>query len=203
MRSPPSLHERHVVAERYHDAGPGACRHRARRPMRLRGRPLVPRRQVQLIRTLAGTRPQERIDFSLDANHLVRLREFLFEQGVTLLKSCHLDCIGIRLPTTLRRERRPGSSLLSPIRKARNKSIPGDRSPPVRLLKRPGRRQRMRAFSAGREAPTPEPPDRGSGMVPYVKSFTPSVINPVGVASADVNTEGVAREGVVPHRMRV
>lgn len=39
--------------------------------------------------------------------------------------------------------------------------------------------------------------------MPYVKSFTPSVLNPVGVASADVDTEGVAREGVVPHRMRV
>jgi len=31
-------------------------------------------------------------------------------------------------------------------------------------------------------------------MVPYVKSFTPSVINPVGVASADVDTEGVAEK---------
>ncbi len=44
-----------------------------------------------MIRTLAGTRPQERIDFSLDVNHLLRLGELLFKLCDSLVRSRGLD----------------------------------------------------------------------------------------------------------------
>ena len=52
--------------------------------LQLRLGPLAPRRQIQMIRTLAGQRPQERIDFSLDVNHLMRLASFRSSSAIRL-----------------------------------------------------------------------------------------------------------------------
>jgi hypothetical protein len=65
--------------------------------LQLRLGPLAPRRQIQMIRTLAGTRPQERIDFSLDVNHLLRLGELSFKLCDSLVPSCCLDGFRIQL----------------------------------------------------------------------------------------------------------
>ena len=71
-----SLHLASCAAETLHDAYRIARMLVARRGRRSFPRSPLPRRQIQMIRTLAGTRPQKCIDFSLDVNHLLGLHEF-------------------------------------------------------------------------------------------------------------------------------
>ena len=67
----------------------------ARRLRRPNPSPLLPRRQVHLIRALAGNSPQERVDFSLHVDDLLSLGQALFQVNVPLAQLRDLDCLRI------------------------------------------------------------------------------------------------------------
>lgn len=83
----------------------------ARRQDRLR---LVPRRQVHLIRALSDYGTQERVGFSLDVDHPLRLGQALLQVRVSLTKLGIFDSLRIRLAASLGFERRAGGALFTP-----------------------------------------------------------------------------------------
>ncbi len=52
-----------------------------------------------MVRTLAGTGTQERVDFSLDVEHLFGLCQALLESDILLAQSRYLDTLRIRFRT--------------------------------------------------------------------------------------------------------